>query len=161
MRRMQVEHINPFLKALTNTFTTMLAADAHRGELALGDPKVRMYPISGLIGLSGKAHGMVVINLSTEVALKAASAMLMQEYTEIDDDVIDAVGELANMIAGQAKTDLEEYQLSVGLPNVITGEGHAVRFPSASPPLAVPFKTDFGPLRLEVGFEPIAEPVAV
>lgn len=154
---MQVEHINPFLKAVTNTFATMLSVEAHRGELALGDPNSRMYPISGLIGLSGKAHGMVVINLSTEVALRAASTMLMTECTEVDDDVIDAVGELANMVAGQAKTELQEYDLSVGLPNVVTGEGHSVRFPSASPPLAVPFKTDFGPLRLEVGFEPIGE----
>jgi len=158
---MKVEHINPFLKAVTNTFATMLAADAHRGALALGDPKKRVYPISGLIGLSGKASGMVVINLSTEVALKAASAMLMEEQTELNDDVLDAVGELANMIAGQAKTELEEYDLSVSLPNVVTGEGHEVRFPSTTPPLAVPFKTDFGPLRLEVGFEPVGDPVGV
>lgn len=156
---MKVEHINPFLSAVTNTFDTMLAADAHRGELSLGDPKKRLYPISGLIGLSGRASGMVVINLSREVALKSASAMLMTEITEIDDDVLDAVGELANMIAGQAKTDLEEYELSVGLPNVVTGEGHEVRFPSNTPPLCVAFQTDFGPLRLEVGFETSGVPV--
>lgn len=158
---MKVEHINPFLKAVTNTFATMLAADAHRGDLTLGDPKQRMFPISGLIGLSGKAHGMVVINLSTEVALKAASAMLMEEMNEVNDDVLDAVGELANVIAGQAKTDLEQYDLSVSLPNVITGEGHEIRFPSTTPPLVVPFKTDFGPMRLEVGFEPVPEMAAV
>ncbi len=158
---MKVEHINPFLKAVTNTFTTMLSAEAQRGDLALGDPKRRVFPISGLIGLSGDAQGMVVINLSTEVALKAASAMLMEEITEVNDDVLDAVGELANMIAGQAKVELEEYNLSVGLPNVVTGEGHEVRFPSATPPLAVPFNTDFGPLRLEVGFEPAGVPAAV
>lgn len=151
---MKVEHINPFLTAVTNTFTTMLSAEAHRGELVLGDPKLRHFPISGVIGLSGKASGTVVINLSTEVALKAASAMLMEEMTEVNSDVLDAVGELANVIAGQAKAELEEYDLSVSLPNVVTGEGHEIRFPSSAPPLAVPFNTDFGPLRLEVGFEP-------
>ncbi|CAL1151167.1 unnamed protein product [Cladocopium goreaui] len=157
-RRMKVEHINPFLKAVTTTFETMLAADVHRGELTLGDPKIRQFPVSGLIGLSGKASGMVVINLSAEAALQAASAMLMEEQTELNDDVLDAIGELANVIAGQAKADLEEYDLSVGLPSVVTGEGHEIRFPSSTPPLAVPFKTDFGPIRLEVGFEPSAEP---
>ncbi|MEO0531346.1 MAG: chemotaxis protein CheX [Planctomycetota bacterium] len=158
---MKVEHINPFLKAVTNTFSTMLQADARRGDLELGDAKNRQYPISGLIGLSGKASGMVVINLSTEVALKAASAMLMDDITEVNDDVLDAVGELANMIAGQAKTDLEQYDLSVSLPNVITGENHCVRFPSTTPPLAVPFDTDFGPIRLEVGLETSDEPALV
>ncbi len=150
---MKVEHINPFLKAVSNTFKTMLAAEAHRGELSLGDTKARQFPISGLIGLSGKASGMVVINLSTEVALKAASTMLMEEMTEVNEDVLDAVGELANVIAGQAKAELDQYDLSVSLPNVITGDGHEIRFPSSAPPLVVPFKTDFGPLRLEVGFE--------
>ncbi len=151
--RMNVEHINPFLKSVTNTFATMLSAEATRGDLVLGDPKQRTFPISGIIGLSGKASGMVVINLSTEVALRAASVMLMEEQTEVNDDVLDAVGEIANIIAGQAKTELEQYDLSVSLPNVITGDGHEIRFPSATPPLAVPFSTDFGPLRLEVGFE--------
>lgn len=158
---MKVEHINPFLKAVSNTFKTMLAAEAQRGDLMLGNAKKRQFPISGLIGLSGEASGMVVINLSTEVALKVASTMLMEEINEVNEDVLDAVGELANVIAGQAKAELEQYNLSVSLPNVITGEGHEIRFPSATPPLVVPFKTDFGPLRLEVGFEPskVEEPV--
>jgi chemotaxis protein CheX len=153
---MQVAHINPFLKSVANTFSTMLGAQTKRGELTLGDPRKRKFPISGIIGLSGEASGMVVINLSTEVAIKAASKMLMEEQTELNNDVLDAVGELANIIAGQAKADLAEYNLSVSLPNVVTGEGHEVRFPSNNPPLCVAFETDLGPLFLEVGFETAA-----
>ncbi|MEM8865291.1 MAG: chemotaxis protein CheX [Planctomycetota bacterium] len=158
---MKVEHINPFLNAVSNTFATMLSADARRGDLSLGDPRVRTYPISGIIGLSGNASGTVVINMSNEVALAAASTMLMEEMTEVNDDVLDAVGEIVNMIAGQAKTDLSEFELSMSLPNVVTGLGHEVRFPSATPPLCVPFETDHGPLRLEVGFEPSAAAAGV
>ncbi len=153
---MKVEHINPFLSAVHNTFTTMLATEARRGDLSLGDPRHRTHPISGIIGLSGNASGTVVINLSEEVALAAASKLLLEDKQEVDSEVLDAVGELANMIAGQAKVDLEQYALSVSLPNVVTGEGHEVRFPSATPPLCVPFESDYGPFRLEVGFEPAA-----
>ncbi|MEM6654454.1 MAG: chemotaxis protein CheX [Planctomycetota bacterium] len=153
---MQVEHINPFLGAISNTFSTMLGAEVpKRGQLVLGDPKVRTYPISGIIGLSGNAIGTVVINLSNEVALRAASALLLEEKSEIDDDVLDAVGELANVVAGQAKSQLEEFNLSISLPNVVHGEGHVIRFPGTKP-LCVPFETDLGPLRLEVGFETMA-----
>jgi len=158
---MQAEHINPFLRAVSNTFTTMFDCEARRGAISLGESGARFYPISGVIGLSGKAVGTVVVNLSEEVALKAASAMLMTEFTEVDDDVIDAVGEMANLIAGQAKAELEEYDLSVSLPSVITGEGHELRFPSATKPIVVDFDTDFGPMRLEVGLEPIHESVNV
>lgn len=153
---MKAEHINPFLSAVCNTFSTMLQCDARRGDICLAKGDQQTYPISGVIGLSGKAAGTVVINLSEEVALKGASAMLMMEMTELNDDVIDAVGEIANMVAGQAKAELEEYDLSVSLPNVIIGEKHDIRFPSDATPLSVPFKTDFGPLRLVVGLETIA-----
>jgi len=158
---MQAEHINPFLRAVTNTFSTMFNCEARRGAMTLVDSEEKFFPISGVIGLSGKAVGIVVINLSEEVALRAASTMLMMEMTKVDDDVIDAVGEMANMIAGQAKAELEEYDLSVSLPSVITGQGHELRFPSDAKPIAVDFDTDFGPLRLEVGLEPIQEPASV
>ncbi len=158
-KTMQAEHINPFLRAVVNTFSTMLNCEARRGELTLTDSGKRLFPISGVIGLSGKAAGTVVINLSEEVALKAASEMLMMELTELNDDVLDAVGEMANMIAGQAKAEMEEYELSVSLPSVVTGEGHSIRFPSDAKPVSVAYDTDFGPLRLEVGLEALQSPV--
>ena len=157
---MRVEYINPFITSLSNAFLTMLGCEVHRGPISLKDDHSPKYDISGIIGLSGKAIGTVVLSLSEAVAVKAASTMLMCDMDEINDDVIDAVGELTNMVAGAAKAELEEYELMVSLPNVITGRNHDVRFPSDVPPICVPFKTDWGNLALEVGFAPIREPVA-
>ena len=148
---MRAEHINPFFKSLSDTFATMLGCQTRRGPVTLAAPGSRPFPISAVIGLSGKAVGAVVINLSEELALKAASAMLMTECATVDADVIDAVGELANVVAGQAKAQLEEYELSVSLPSVILGAGHEIRFPTDAPAVSAPFDTDFGPMRLEVG----------
>jgi chemotaxis protein CheX len=119
-----------------------------------------MHEISGIIGLSGKAVGMVVLSLSEPLALKAASTMLMTETKEINDDVVDAVGELANMVAGAAKAELEEYELSVSLPSVVTGKNHEIRFPSNVTPICIPYETPWGPLMLEVGLVAAPEPVA-
>lgn len=148
---MRAEYINPFLSSLSNAFSTMLGCQVKRGSLRLKDGSSTVHEISGIIGLSGKAVGMVVLSLSEPLALKAASTMLMTESTEIDADVIDAVGELANVVAGAAKAELEEYQLSVSLPSVITGRDHDVRFPSNVTPICIPCETDWGPLVLEVG----------
>ncbi|MCA9236119.1 MAG: chemotaxis protein CheX [Planctomycetales bacterium] len=158
---MQVEHINPFLRSLTNTFATMFGCEVRRGQLGVTTSGRRHFPISGVIGLSGRAVGTVVINLSEEVALKAASALLMTEMTEVDDEVLDAVGELANIVAGAAKAELEEFDLSVSLPNVVTGADHEIRFPTAAKPISVPYDTDFGPMRLEVGLEAVSAPASV
>jgi chemotaxis protein CheX len=114
-----------------------------------------------VVGLSGKAVGTVVLSLSQQVAIQAASHMLMCENTEVNADVIDAVGELTNMVAGSAKAQLAQYQLMVSLPNVITGLGHEVRFPSDVKPICVPFSTKWGALALEVGFTLVREPMLV
>ena len=150
---MKAEYINPFITAVDNAFRTMLNCEVKRGELTLKTTHEPGFDISGVIGLSGKAVGTVVLSLSEDVALKAASVMLMIEATEIDDDVVDAIGELANMVAGAAKSELEEYELSVSLPNVITGRGHEIRFPSNVTPICVPFESPWGPLTLEVGLD--------
>jgi chemotaxis protein CheX len=156
---MKVEYINPFITSLSNAFQTMLNCKVRRGKIYLKDGLSPNYEISGTIGLSGEAIGTVVVSLSEAVALKAASTMLMCETTDIDADVIDAVGELTNMIAGRAKAELEEYAMQLSLPNVITGHDHQVRFPSNVTPVCVSFETDWGPLCLEVGLAMVPESV--
>lgn len=158
---MQAEHINPFLRSLATTFTMMLGCEVKRGPLAVTASGRRRHPISGVIGLSGQAVGTVVINLSEEAALRAASALLLTEMSEIDDDVVDAVGELANIIAGAAKAELDQFDLSVSLPNVVIGNDHEIRFPTGARPICVPYETDFGPLVMEVGLEDVATAAGV
>lgn len=148
---MLVEFINPFVRSLQNTFTTMLSCPVKRTSLALKESSKTSHEISGVIGLTGKAVGAVVLSLSKEVALKAASSLLCCEYSEINDDVRDAVGELTNMVAGGAKAELEELQLAVSLPNVITGRDHEVHFPSNVTPICIHFSCPWGELTLEVG----------
>ena len=157
---MKVEYINPFIKSVANTFSTMLNCGVQRGQISLKPDSTPMYTVSGVIGLSGRAVGTVVLSLPKQIALKAASTMLMMEAVEIDDDVLDAVGELTNIIAGGAKAELEEYELAVSLPNVITGREHEIHFPSNVHPICIPFETDWGAMTLEVGLSQVAEPVA-
>ncbi len=154
---MRVEYINPFIASLKHTFQTMLGCDARRGSLSLKQDNRAKHFVSGVIGLSGKAVGTVVVSFSPEVAMRAASTMLMTEANELNLDVLDAVGELTNIVAGGAKAQLEEYSLMVSLPSVVTGRDHEIHFPSNVTPICIGFDTDWGPLSLEVGFAPIEE----
>jgi len=156
---MRVEYINPFIKSVGNTFQTMLSCEVERGELTLRTADTELHEYSGIIGLSGKAVGSVVLSLSKPVASKSTAALLMMSEAEIsDDDIVDAVGELANMVAGAAKAELQEYEMSVSLPSVITGSHHQVHFPSDVHPICVHFNCDWGPLKLEVGLSEVPTP---
>ena len=158
---MRVEYINPFITAVKNVFSTMLSCDVRRGRPVLKDNNRADHCISGVIGLSGRAVGATVLSMSESAALAAASHMLMCEITEITDEVLDAVGELVNIMAGGAKAELGEYELMISLPNVITGNDHEIHFPSDVRPVSIPFDTDWGPITLTVGLAEVAIPAAV
>jgi len=155
---MKAEYINPFVNATVEAFDKMLGCEVRRGALTLKNGRHTNFEISGVIGLSGNAIGTVVLSFSKDVALKAAGVLLMAEMTEISGDVVDAVGELTNMVAGAAKSKLEELELSISLPNVITGAGHEIRFPSEVTPICIPFESPWGPLTVEVGLSQVAAP---
>jgi len=158
---MRVEYINPFIASVRNAFQTMLSIEAQRGTPYLRTTAESDLCVSGVIGLSGDAVGTVVLNMSQEVALGIASVLLMDQFTELTADVIDAVGELTNVIAGAAKSKLEEFHLTVSLPNVVTGSAHMIHFPKDVTPICVPFKTVWGPMVLEVGLTPVPEVATV
>jgi chemotaxis protein CheX len=147
-----VEYINPFITAVIKTLETMVGCKVTRQSPTIKRESRTLYPISGTIGLSGTVIGTCVVTMSEELALKSASVMLMEEQKNLNDDVYDAVGELTNMIAGNAKAQLEEYHLSLSLPNVIRGTDVELLFPANCQPISIPFKTDFGPLAVEIGF---------
>jgi chemotaxis protein CheX len=148
---MQAQHAQPFIRSLGNTFRTMLQCPVRLEQLWPKSARAPLHDVTGVIGLSGRATGMVVVSFSEQLALCATAALLLAEPVEIDDDVIDAVGELTNMVAGGAKAELPQWDMSLSTPSVIVGSGHTVRFPSSIDPLCISFDTDWGPLALEMG----------
>ncbi len=158
---MRVEYINPFVVAVLSVFRTMLGAELTRGQPFIKGGLQPRHEISGVIGLSGKARGTIVLSLDREAALRATEAMTQERPPSINADVVDAVGELANMIAGSAKAKLEQFELSVSLPSVITGRGHCIEFPSNTKPICIPFECDWGAIDVEVGLVELPVAAAV
>ncbi len=148
---MKVEYINPFLLSTISVFDTMLNCKLERGVPYLKNGTQPQQVVSGVIGLSGKAQGTVVLGLSREAALSATEVLLQERPAEINADVTDAVGELVNIIAGNAKAKLEHLNMSVSLPTVITGKNHCVEFPTKVTPICIPFTSAWGDVTVEVG----------
>jgi chemotaxis protein CheX len=84
--------------------------------------------ITGMIGLAGTYRGTVAIHFSKGLALRSVSAMLGMETTELTDDIKDAIGEIANIVAGGVKTELSTQGISfdLSLPSVISGEHYTI-----------------------------------
>ncbi|MHC4874910.1 MAG: chemotaxis protein CheX [Planctomycetota bacterium] len=154
---MDVSFINHFIESATNVFDTMLGVQIRRKSLSLKDSPAPTHEVSAIIGLSGKVVGSVVVSFATDAALKSAGEMLLTEFDEVNAEVVDAVGELTNMIAGGAKAAMDHMELSLGLPNVVCGMDHKIFFPGNVKPISVGFDTPWGELAIDVGFNEVLE----
>jgi chemotaxis protein CheX len=146
----KVEYINPFIKSTIHTFSTMLEDTPKPGKPEVKKDPFPVFDISGIIGISGEAIGSVVISYPKVVALRIASKFMGEDIKIVGKELADAIGEITNIIAGNAKQDLTQFKVSISLPNVIIGTGHQIRTPGESLILMVPFISAFGNFVLEV-----------
>ena len=65
---------------------------------------------------------------------------------------VDAIGEIANMIAGNAKTHFPWEGTAISVPSVVVGK-HKVSYPSGLPIIAIPCMTDKGKMVIEVALK--------
>lgn len=148
---MDVRYINPFINSVTNVFGTMCGLKVTVGKPQLKSGDKPQSDVSGVIGFSGDAAGSVVIHFSFDTASKIASAFAGIEITPQHADFADALGELANMIAGGARAQFEGLDISISLPNVIVGRDHNVSASKSTPRIIIPCATDAGTIQVEVG----------
>lgn len=148
---MKAEHINPFLTAAVDVFSTMLNCKLQRGPLALNADFQPEHEVSGVIGLSGKAEGTVVVSVEREVALCVAEQMLGERPESLNAEVVDAIGEVTNMIAGRAKAGLAHLEMRLNLPKVIIGKNHTINFGAAAQKISIPYLCPWGEMTVDVG----------
>jgi len=149
---MKVEYINPFVLATQNCFKVMMSVDVTAGKPYLFDPISggHSYDISGIIGLSGETTGAVVLSFTKLCALKVVSAFSGMEVKIFDQTVVDAIGELINIVAGNAKKDLKDFKLNISLPSVVTGHSHKLNWPTGVPVIMIPFTSPLGEFSIGV-----------
>lgn len=148
---MDVRFINPFVKSICNTFETMCGLKVSVGAPELKTSGKSKTDVSSVIGFSGDAAGSVVLHFSYDSASKVATAFAGEEFTPDHPDFADAMGELANMVAGGAKSQFEGLNISISLPNVIVGHNHKVTASKSTPRIIIPCTTDAGIFQVEIG----------
>ncbi|HOW72435.1 MAG TPA: chemotaxis protein CheX [Phycisphaerae bacterium] len=151
---MDARYINPFVASAKNVFKTMLAADVVIGKpFVIPSSKEPDADVSALIGLSGDAVGCVVLTFPMATAVMVAGRFAGVALDSMHPDFCDALGELANMVAGHAKAQMVDLDVSISLPSVVVGAHHIVSQSKQSPRLALPCCSDLGRFHVEVAME--------
>ena len=148
----KVEYINPFLNATKYVIETMASTQVRAGKPAVKQGNLSWGIVTGIIGLaSDKLKGNMVLSFEEKAILGIVSKMLGEEFTQINSEIADAVGELTNMISGNAKKELAEqgYAFDMAIPVMITGKGLEITQFSKGPVITIPFETDAGKFVVE------------
>lgn len=147
-----VQFINPILSGVQSVLSTMANIEVKPGKPYLNMEGTAKGDITGSLEIQGYASGVISVSLSESIALSIVNKMLYEDYTEINEEIADAVGELTNMISGQARRVLSESGMSfqAGTPRIITGKGQKLDHIPDAPILAVPFSCADGDLVVEI-----------
>ena len=153
------EIVDMVVKATTEVFGTMLNLPLDTAQAHLEPVHPATYDgVVALIGLAGPWTGTGRISCSPEFACAMAGGLLMSEFESVDEDVMDAVAEVANMVVGNVKTLLEERvgPLGLSIPTVIFGRSYKTRSAGVMEWTLVPFRC--GSEVMEVRFNLIETP---
>jgi chemotaxis protein CheX len=137
------QYIAPFIEISTRVFKDLVNCDLTAGRAYFVTREdFQKWDISGIISLSGEAQGLVSISMKTETAIQITENITGIKHTHLDSDVTDAIGEIANVVAGNFKKNLQgTFKLVISLPYVIKGKAHVIALPiERKRLLCIPFK---------------------
>ncbi len=143
------------IESAQEIFSTMVMMDI----TASGDSLATLGPltdsISGVVGLAGTHKGVLAIHIPSKVAIAITSSFIGMDVEEINEDVEDAVGELANMLGGNVKSILSEKgkDINLSLPTTIVGEKYEFQPTKDSDKCIIPFQCDTGEFYIELQLE--------
>ncbi|MBM95975.1 MAG: chemotaxis protein CheX [Oceanospirillaceae bacterium] len=135
---MNEKFINVFVDGLVNYFQLLQPLDVEIGTPYLVDNQTPVcHDITGIIGISGKHKGVVYFTAPTAFLAQVAKVQGDQDVST--DNLLDLSGEIANTIAGNARSEFgKQFQISV--PLVVEGDPTNLRLPTDVRSYAVPMR---------------------
>lgn len=141
-----------FTDAVTTVLSTMAMVEVRPSGTHPKEGNHTFGAVTGIIGMaSPSVHAVMSLSFERNTILEIISSMIAEKVVEVNDEVLDAVGELTNMICGDAKRRLSDLGVSVEMatPLVVSGDNVRVREKVTRKTTVLCFDTDFGKLVLE------------
>jgi chemotaxis protein CheX len=158
MMMMDQEQIVAAVSSSTvEVFRTMLGL-----EVSMGPSRTELNPpgpsagIIAVTGLAGAWMGTTSLSCDAAMACRISSKMVGEEYGEVNEEVLDAISEIANMIFGNFKTRAEAYlgPLGLSIPTVIYGLSFSARSAGRERWIVVPCTCGDNSVELKVCLTP-------
>jgi chemotaxis protein CheX len=133
------EEWTPMLETATReVFQMMLGSELEKTN----SETLQGTEFTAMVGLAGQICGVLSVRCSQDAANQAAALMLDLPLDKAAENAWDAIGEVANMIAGNFKNKLDGIsdRCMLSVPTVITGGDYSFRALSDTIPMEMWFR---------------------
>ncbi len=139
--------------ATCDVFSTMLSLPLEASAPFANPKPLSESDVTALIGIAGDRQGFVAIHCTHAQAREFTARLLGMERDEVTDtdSILDAMGELVNMVAGNVKSGYAPCGLlAISLPTVVMTPKSVVRVKAGSASTVVEFSGCADTFRVEV-----------
>ncbi len=158
---MRQEFVNPFLTAAQHVFRMELGWELEFSGAELANDEVTSEDITAFIGVTGELEGNVFYGFRRPVMRSIVTTMLGRPQAGMDQLALSALGELANMITGNASGGLAAagYTTDLTPPRLVWPKGS--RFTTLGiPQILIRFETECGPFPIRVSLRENSQKMA-
>lgn len=155
MHRQDVAIAKCFISATKDILGTMAFVSPKEGKPFVKSNCPQEGDISAVIGITGMRKGTISVSFERGAALEILRNMLGDDIHDEQTDMEDVVGELSNMISGQARAllDADGLNMQGSTPTIVTGDGHNIHHTASGPVIAIPFTLGGGTFTVEFCFD--------
>lgn len=121
---MRMDLIQPFIGSLDAVLAEMMQAPAKIADVEMEEEGYRKKGLAAVVTFKGQIEGRIVLDMEPQAAARVASYLTGGEVDPAESLVPETVCELANMVIGNAVTQLNDrgFQFKVFPPAVLTEE---------------------------------------
>jgi chemotaxis protein CheX len=144
--------IQPFIGSLDAVLADTMQAPATIAELTMEEDGCRKHGVAAMVQFKGQIEGRIILDMEPSAAAKVAGYLMGGDVDPGEPIVPETVCELANMVIGNAVTQLNDrgFQFKVLPPSMLTEEqGEKARKDSEVTILR--FETTSGNVHLNIG----------
>jgi chemotaxis protein CheX len=156
MTRMNASHVNPFVEAAMRVIAQITGIEVRRGHLSYKQKAEPSYGVSIIVGIYGFLTGQVVYSLDGGLAQRLVDKMLEGKSPQEKKIMfLDCLGEVANMITGNATAMLNQKHdqvLNITTPAIAAGTNLTVHL-VPKPALVLGLITQYGPIEISIAVE--------
>ena len=159
---MKMEIIQPFIDATIKVIETMAFITPRADKPCVWNDGLAVGEVVGIVGLSNEdenVKGALLVGFNESSIIRIASNMLGEEFSTLSEEVREVVGEITNMVSGQARKMLSDsaiIKLQGSIPSVIAGKDIIIKNFIKEASVMVKFIIDSGQFEIGLSMEGIS-----